>query len=95
MSIHLRSTLEKIGGQSENVAFAYPPYSTGGNWKFVVPGFKMASFSEQSRVRELFDSMTLGVVRSLGKSTTNKLKYLIVITGILGVVFAKTRKIMG
>ena len=29
----------------------------------------MASLSEQSRVRELFDSMTLGVVRSLGKVT--------------------------
>lgn len=36
----------------------------------------MASSSEQSRVRELFDSMTLGVVRSLGKSS---FKYLIYI----------------
>ena len=34
----------------------------------------MASLTEQSKVRELFDSMTLGVVRSLGKSTTNILK---------------------
>ena len=39
--------------------------------KAVAHGFKMASLSEQSRVRELFDNMTLGVVRSLGKFETN------------------------
>ena len=35
--------------------------------------FKMASLNEHSRVRELFDSMTLGVVRSLGKFAISKL----------------------
>ena len=36
----------------------------------------MASLNEQSRVRELFDSMTLGVVRSLGKLARQKLNRL-------------------
>ena len=52
----------------------------------------MASLSEQSRVRELFDSMTLGVVRSLGESTTNKLKYKVIAKTILENVFVKAER---
>ena len=47
----------------------------------------MASLTEQSKVRELFDSMTLGVVRSLGKSTTNILKDSKITTALLRSVF--------
>ncbi|RMX38512.1 hypothetical protein pdam_00020756 [Pocillopora damicornis] len=42
-----------------------PPYWRQKLAKTVALGFKMASLSEQSRVRELFDSVTFGVVRSL------------------------------
>ena len=52
----------------------------------------MASLTEQSKVRELFDSMTLGVVRSLGKSTTNILKYSKITTTILRSVFLDKRE---
>ena len=52
----------------------------------------MASLSEQSRVRELFDSMTLGVVRSLGESTTNKLKYKVITKTILENVLVKAER---
>ncbi|XP_027053046.1 tubulin polyglutamylase complex subunit 2-like [Pocillopora damicornis] len=44
-----------------------PPYWRQKLAKTVALGFKIASLSEQSRVRELFDSVTLGVVRSLEK----------------------------
>ena len=40
----------------------------------------MASLSEQSRVRELFDNMTLGVVRSLGKFEAHMFKCIIIRT---------------
>ena len=40
----------------------------------------MASLSEQSRVRELFDNMTLGVVRSLGKFGAHMFKCIIIRT---------------
>ena len=48
--------------------------------KAVAHGFKMASLSEQSRVRELFDNMTLGVVRSLGKFGAHMFKCIIIRT---------------
>ncbi|CAH3138250.1 unnamed protein product, partial [Pocillopora meandrina] len=44
-----------------------PPYWRQKLAKAVALGFKMAFLSEQSRVRELFDSVTFGVVRSLEK----------------------------
>ena len=48
----------------------------------------MASLSEQSRVRELFDNMTLGVVRSLGKFETNIYKCIIIRTRMVILVLA-------
>lgn len=56
--------------------------------KAVAHGFKMASLSEQSRVRELFDNMTLGVVRSLGKFETNIYKCIIIRTRMVILVLA-------
>lgn len=58
--------------------------------KAVAHGFKMASLSEQSRVRELFDNMTLGVVRSLGKFETNIFKCIVIRT--IMVILALTAK---
>ena len=52
----------------------------------------MASLSEQSRVRELFDNMTLGVVRSLGKFETNIFKCIIIRTRMVILVLAANTK---
>lgn len=60
--------------------------------KAVAHGFKMASLSEQSRVRELFDNMTLGVVRSLGKFETNMFKCIIIRTRMVILVLTANTK---
>ena len=52
----------------------------------------MASLSEQSRVRELFDNMTLGVVRSLGKFETNIFKCIIIRTRMVILVLTAKQK---
>lgn len=53
----------------ESVSDKYvPPIpSTRDKENYCCLGFKMASLNEHNRARELFDSMTLGVVRSLEK----------------------------
>lgn len=51
----------------------------------------MASLSEQIRVRELFDNMTLGVVRSLGKFD-NIFKCIIIRTRMVILVLAVNTK---